>query len=54
MHLFDVKNYENSMSEVQKREKRFVFMDGNDDNDGEDLLLLASQVYNLKLDLKKL
>ena len=36
MHLFDVENYENSMSEVHKSEKRPAFMDGNDDNNVED------------------
>ena len=48
MYLFDDENHEKSMSEVQKSEKRPVFMDGNDDKDVEDLLLLVSQVYKLE------
>ena len=42
MHLFDDENYEKSMSEVQKSEKRPAFIDGDEDNDVKDLLLLAS------------
>ena len=48
MHLFDGKNHDKSMSEVQKSEKRPAFIDGNEDNDVEDLLLLVSQVYELE------
>ena len=44
-HLFDDENHEKSMSEVQKSENRPAFLDSNEDNDVEDLLLLASQVY---------
>ena len=47
--LFDDKNHEKSMSEEQKSEKRPVFIDGSEDNDVEDLLLLASQVYELEV-----
>ena len=37
------------MSEVQKSEKRQVFIDSNEDNNEEDLLLLASEVYELEV-----
>ena len=48
MQLFDDKNYRKSMYQVQKSEKRPVFIDSNEENDVEDLLLLASQVYELE------
>ena len=49
MHLFDNENHEKSMSKVQKSEKRHAFMDGGDDNNVEDLLLLVSEVYKLEV-----
>ena len=41
------------MSEIQKSEKRPAFIDGDEDNDVEDLLLLASQVYELEAQLEE-
>ena len=52
MHLFDDENHEKSMPEVQKGEKRPAFIDSDEDNDVEDLLLLASQVYELEARLE--
>ena len=55
MHLFDDENHEKSMPEVQKSEKRPAFIDSDEDNDVEDLqdlLLLASQVYELEARLE--
>ena len=48
MYLFDDENHEKSMSEVQKSEKRPVFMNGNDDKDIEDLLLLMSRLSSVQ------
>ena len=45
MHLYDEENHEKSMSEEQKSEKRPAFIEGNEDNNVEYLLLLAPQVY---------
>ena len=53
MHLFDDENHKKSMSEVQKSEKRPAFIDGDEDNYVEDLLLLASQVYELEAQLEE-
>ena len=53
MHLFDDENHKKLMSEVQKSEKRPAFIDGDEDNDVEDLLLLASQVYELEAQLEE-
>ena len=53
MHLFDDENHEKLMSKVQKSEKRPAFIDGNEDKDVEDLLLIASQVYELEAQLEE-
>ena len=53
MHLFDDENHEKLMFEVQKSEKRPVFIDGDEDNDVEDLLLIASEVYELEAQLEE-
>ena len=53
MHLFDDENHKKSMPEVQKSEKRPAFIDSDKDNDVEDLLLLASQVYELEAQLEE-
>ena len=53
MHLFDNENHEKLMPDVQKSEKRPAFIDGNEDNDVEDLLLIASQVYELEAQLEE-
>ena len=53
MHLFDDENHEKSVSEAQKSEKRPAFIDSDEDNDVEDLLLLVSRVYELEAQATK-
>ena len=53
MHMFGDENHKKLMSEIQKSEKRPAFIDGDEDNDVEDLLLLASQVYELEAQLEE-
>ena len=45
-HLFDNENHE--MYEVYRKVRRPAFIDGNEDNNVQDLLLLASQMYELE------